>query len=1547
MRPKKILPILRFYSGQKLLEFATLDYLRKYLVDEPMLARQGEKGWDPSVEAEVSAAAIHRPRLTPRQEKMIKTQEYKKWKPAKGYRTVRAGKDVVADVEGNVPGSSTQSIKQKLKTQQEDLGKGPPEEIPDPLEDWLRTPPQTGKVKQKEDPFWDPKLGGAPTEVKVTPNITLRKRPKIPIHEADKLALRKKVSAGAEAFRDPIAGHLAQVEHGLTPDLRREYKPPIPGVPSFRLPLYQAGTEAHHQQGIRDVLAAKGWAYRKNVLKPLREYVRKQKGLEPVAPLTRPEVKAIHESVPPFGKRAIGTKRKPRKVTPTPDINVEGVRFQPGTVRALQGQFEKDVGKRVDIHAKRAQKIRTDIERRVGVSTLPLEHNRALEQEAMDRVKAHFNPGVTEPITPLDARQIAAFTGHKTEQVQDLHKSFLRHTRLGESQLGEEELRGKLFPAALRKVKISPAAAAGKPVAEAVTKFPLFKSSGIGLAGLGAVGAGAYLVNKLRKRKRAVQQEALQQMAARLREIRFQQREDPFSAPTPWHQKEARRWLLFPESRSRALYKGVSRAGRLASDIRAPKTAEGMVIGERGRERQPEWQKPWFKRTVITGGIVGTALLGRKIYKNVKKESQLAAGLMSKHLPLSETETAAANLTTGNYAKAIGKMFPRTSGVFSSASERLGGLRDRFRQEKKALIQGAARSINKTTHANVGEISGADVTTTSKGVKINWNNPAHAAKAMEEADRLEERGEQIAAHGRARRKQAKNLGATRQSMEDLIKEHQASSLLKLIQFQDIVPVISHYRGRRSERPKRKDPRLREGLLLGAGATTALTGTGLGIKYGWDRYGTKIGREQQALKEAQDYQTELAKRVAERTGTSVKGTAKRAAGGVSKVVSEADKLKTVMRRAAKVAGKIVEHQSRTPEIRLSALDKIRSKLSGEHDDNAVHDIAIGALEGGAAYPVSDYLVKRFAGKGAGIGRKIAVGGAVGGVATGLIGVGLSRALQRRRERRMKSLLMPIQFAQPNQRTLVAKDRYIKGVHERDIERADRLYAKAGLLGAGIGVLRKPSTFRRSALKGALAGIGVQKAARLYGESTKDQFGERSVFGKRVERAPEWLGTAAIGGYALKRLGMFSSKSRPIRFESKWVINPKDPETANAIRAVGIGAGGLGLGYAGLKLGRAAGVWGKVAPQVGKAAESVRRSTPSHFLKWLRSKLHLQSKLKEIRFKTVQWDDNPLYPDVEKTSVQVVPIKKIISHQETVKRHVVEDYKKKPGRSLPILHKQKGKYYVEDGNHRIVAKAEKGEKTIRARVLELRSMIRPILFEAERKHNIGAGALVAAAGLPLYKGAFKFGRVGLRGKIDRFMGRPQNYGKQVADYLEASQHVLNRGVTGKLAGVALRNPQSSVVKKLVGLGPAELGSGAEGLNKMNREHFSAFRSSHNEGLSAWIGEHKHQAEGKFVSVGKGKKKKQVPLTEIVEGRANKLYDDLSDLWANKGYNEREALRHVVKDPQAHRELFRNLATMKTPVVGNYAAITGGLATVPATAGLAVAATTRKNRDGSSAH
>jgi hypothetical protein len=232
-------------------------------------------------------------------------------------------------------------------------------------------------------------------------------------------------------------------------------------------------------------------------------------------------------------------------------------------------------------------------------------------------------------------------------------------------------------------------------------------------------------------------------------------------------------------------------------------------------------------------------------------------------------------------------------------------------------------------------------------------------------------------------------------------------------------------------------------------------------------------------------------------------------------------------------------------------------------------------------------------------------------------------------------------------------------------------------------------------------------------------------------------------------------------------------------------------------------------------------------------------------------------------------------------------------------------------------------LRKKNIGFASRLRELRFaeEQKRKHNVAAGLLVAASGIPLYKGAGKFARIGLRPRIDKLMGRKVSHGKQVADYLEASEQVLNRGVTGKLTGMALRNPKHPVVK-------AVLPGSKSGIKKLDLEHYSAFRASPTEALDAWAGE-------VAASMRPGKAR------ESHIAHYQKLQGHLQKLWS-KGYNEREALRHVATDP-IHENFFRRLAAHKAGPTKHYQKITAGLAAVPAGAGALVAGTTRKNNGG----
>jgi hypothetical protein len=117
--------------------------------------------------------------------------------------------------------------------------------------------------------------------------------------------------------------------------------------------------------------------------------------------------------------------------------------------------------------------------------------------------------------------------------------------------------------------------------------------------------------------------------------------------------------------------------------------------------------------------------------------------------------------------------------------------------------------------------------------------------------------------------------------------------------------------------------------------------------------------------------------------------------------------------------------------------------------------------------------------------------------------------------MASKFKPIHFDMiaPGTRTRVATDRYVKQIHERDMDRTESGYLRTGAGGAAIGALtakRFGATKGKAAMIGGLAGLGTQAIVRQSTKGTRDQFGDRSFNGKRADRAPSQIaGIAALG------------------------------------------------------------------------------------------------------------------------------------------------------------------------------------------------------------------------------------------------------------------------------------------------------------------------------------------------------------------------------------------------------------------------------------------------------
>lgn len=141
-----------------------------------------------------------------------------------------------------------------------------------------------------------------------------------------------------------------------------------------------------------------------------------------------------------------------------------------------------------------------------------------------------------------------------------------------------------------------------------------------------------------------------------------------------------------------------------------------------------------------------------------------------------------------------------------------------------------------------------------------------------------------------------------------------------------------------------------------------------------------------------------------------------------------------------------------------------------------------------------------------GKLLAVG-AGAGVAAGAAGTYIAT---RKKEQQVQFDSSPVA---PGTRTRVATDRYVKKIHEDDIAHAESGYLRTGLGSSAIGALtakRFGVTKGKAAAIAGLAGIGTQAAVRAYTGRDKDQFGDRSFAGKRIDRIPSQVaGVAALG------------------------------------------------------------------------------------------------------------------------------------------------------------------------------------------------------------------------------------------------------------------------------------------------------------------------------------------------------------------------------------------------------------------------------------------------------
>ncbi len=119
---------------------------------------------------------------------------------------------------------------------------------------------------------------------------------------------------------------------------------------------------------------------------------------------------------------------------------------------------------------------------------------------------------------------------------------------------------------------------------------------------------------------------------------------------------------------------------------------------------------------------------------------------------------------------------------------------------------------------------------------------------------------------------------------------------------------------------------------------------------------------------------------------------------------------------------------------------------------------------------------------------------------------------------KKDLKAVQFAALPNRSLVARDRYIKNIHETDQDRAEGTYAKTAVVGGALGALlrNKKTPLGKAVAIGTGLGVGVQALTRHETAKTKDVFGDRPYYAKKIDKAPYAVGGITAAGILAKRL-----------------------------------------------------------------------------------------------------------------------------------------------------------------------------------------------------------------------------------------------------------------------------------------------------------------------------------------------------------------------------------------------------------------------------------------------
>ena len=233
--------------------------------------------------------------------------------------------------------------------------------------------------------------------------------------------------------------------------------------------------------------------------------------------------------------------------------------------------------------------------------------------------------------------------------------------------------------------------------------------------------------------------------------------------------------------------------------------------------------------------------------------------------------------------------------------------------------------------------------------------------------------------------------------------------------------------------------------------------------------------------------------------------------------------------------------------------------------------------------------------------------------------------------------------------------------------------------------------------------------------------------------------------------------------------------------------------------------------------------------------------------------------------------------------------------------------------------------------------------KQKVGIGAGLGAAAVGATLMPAAASMFRIksrnlahsalawgaskkGLRAIIKPPKGDPNRHGRFVADYVDAAQSVLNKGVQGKIAGKVLQhakaNPKGKVAKAVGG----ELGD-------YGVSHYARFRSGPREAMAHWDSEvgdlvnHKGKQKGILDAdnnIVAGANPNAVRTVNRRRGEMDRgrkaVNDEINEQLWHHGKSESEALRHVAENTKNKDSLayFKRLAHHNEGAADKYAKI-----------------------------